>query len=67
LYLPGARLTASIISRTVFAGKFGLATRKKSTDPICAIGAKSRTGSIGDGRYSAGLMPSVVDVAISSV
>ena len=41
--------------------------RKKLTVPINAIGAKSRTGSIGEGWYSAGLMPSVVLVAMSSV
>ena len=38
--------------------------RKKVTAPACATGAKSFTGSIGDLRYSAGLMPSVVLVAI---
>ena len=57
----------SIISRTFFAGNAGFAIRKKLTEPTCEIGAKSRIGSIGDGRYSAGLMPSVVLVAISSV
>ena len=35
--------------------------------PTGETGAKSLTGLIGDGWYSAGLMPSVVDVAISSV
>ena len=41
--------------------------RKKLTEPTCEIGAKSFTGLMGDGWYSAGLMPSVVLVAISSV
>jgi hypothetical protein len=58
---------ASIASPTVFAGNAGFAIRKKLTDPTCDTGAKSRIGSIGDDRYSAGLMPSVVEVAIRSV
>jgi hypothetical protein len=67
LYLPAAAFVASNISRTFFAGNFGFAIRKKFTVPTGEIGAKSRTGLIGEGRYSAGLMPSVVLVAISNV
>ena len=59
-------MIASIICCTVFAGNATFAIRKKLTVPTGETGAKSLTASIGDGWYNAGLMPSVVEVAISS-
>jgi hypothetical protein len=54
-------------SRTFFAGKLLLVTRKKFTEPTSDTGTKSFTGSTCGLEYIAGLMPSVVEVAISSV
>ncbi len=67
MYLPGSRFSTSIISRTLDAGKAGFAIRKKLTVPTGETGAKSFTGFTGEGLYSAGLMPRVVLVAMSSV
>ena len=65
--LPGFALITSINSRTSFAGKDVLPMRKKFTVAIREIAAKSFIGLIDGLLYMAGLMPSVVLVAMSRV